>query len=108
MISLSHLNKLIFSVIFFIILIINSAFGEDDPEAKEAGKGLSLWSIVTDSIAALGKWFADLFDIDWNQLIADMTPDWVKKIPFVGLHAHSVAGSIFDAIGYPQEHMDFA
>ena len=29
-------------------------------------------------------------------------------IPFVGLHAHSVAGSIFDAIGYPQEHMDFA
>ena len=31
-----------------------------------------------------------------------------KKIPFVGLHAHSVAGSIFDALGYPQEHMDFA
>ena len=30
-----------------------------------------------------------------------------KKIPFVGLHAHSVAGSIFDAIGYPNEHMDF-
>jgi DNA polymerase III subunit alpha len=30
-----------------------------------------------------------------------------KKIPFVGLHAHSVAGSIFDAIGYPDEHMDF-
>ena len=29
-------------------------------------------------------------------------------IPFVGLHAHSVAGSIFDAIGYPPEHMDFA
>ena len=29
-------------------------------------------------------------------------------IPFVGLHAHSVAGSIFDAIGYPQDHMDFA
>jgi DNA polymerase-3 subunit alpha len=24
------------------------------------------------------------------------------------LHAHSVAGSIFDAIGYPQDHMDFA
>ena len=22
--------------------------------------------------------------------------------------AHSVAGSIFDAIGYPQDHMDFA
>tara|TARA_Y100000361_G_scaffold50938_1_gene44416 strand:+ start:1187 stop:4624 length:3438 start_codon:yes stop_codon:yes gene_type:complete len=32
----------------------------------------------------------------------------MKKIPFVGLHAHSVAGSIFDAIGYPQEHMSFA
>jgi DNA polymerase III subunit alpha len=32
----------------------------------------------------------------------------MSKIPFVGLHAHSVAGSIFDAIGYPQEHMDFA
>jgi DNA polymerase-3 subunit alpha len=31
-----------------------------------------------------------------------------SKIPFVGLHAHSVAGSIFDAIGYPQHHMDFA
>ena len=30
-----------------------------------------------------------------------------KKIPFVGLHAHSVAGSIFDAMGYPNEHMDF-
>ncbi|MAF24502.1 hypothetical protein CL634_02860 [bacterium] len=29
-------------------------------------------------------------------------------IPFVGLHAHSVAGSIFDAIGYPPEHMDFS
>ena len=31
-----------------------------------------------------------------------------NKIPFVGLHAHSVAGSVFDALGYPQEHMDFA
>lgn len=30
------------------------------------------------------------------------------SIPFVGLHAHSVAGSIFDALGFPQEHMDFA
>ena len=30
-----------------------------------------------------------------------------KKIPFVGLHAHSVAGSIFDAMGFPAEHMDF-
>ena len=30
------------------------------------------------------------------------------KIKFVGLHAHSVAGSIFDALGYPQAHMDFA
>jgi len=30
------------------------------------------------------------------------------KIPFVGLHAHSVAGSIFDGFGYPQDHMDFA
>ena len=29
-------------------------------------------------------------------------------IPFVGLHAHSVAGSIFDGLGYPDEHMDFA
>ena len=32
----------------------------------------------------------------------------IPSYPFVGLHAHSVAGSIFDAIGYPQEHMDFA
>ena len=31
-----------------------------------------------------------------------------SKIPFVGLHAHSVAGSIFDALGYPAQHMDFA
>ena len=31
-----------------------------------------------------------------------------SKIPFVGLHAHSVAGSPFDALGYPAEHMDFA
>ena len=31
-----------------------------------------------------------------------------SEIPFVGLHAHSVAGSPFDALGYPQEHMDFA
>ena len=31
-----------------------------------------------------------------------------KNVPFVGLHAHSVAGSIFDGLGYPQEHMDFA
>ena len=35
--------------------------------------------------------------------------DRVKsKIPFVGLHAHSVAGALFDALGYPSEHMDFA
>ena len=32
----------------------------------------------------------------------------ISEIPFVGLHAHSVAGSIFDAIGYPPEHMNFA
>ena len=31
----------------------------------------------------------------------------ISKIKFVGLHAHSVAGSIFDALGYPQAHMDF-
>tara|TARA_R100000234_G_scaffold32180_2_gene18921 strand:+ start:9159 stop:12593 length:3435 start_codon:yes stop_codon:yes gene_type:complete len=31
-----------------------------------------------------------------------------SEIKFVGLHAHSVAGSLFDAIGYPQAHMDFA
>ena len=37
-----------------------------------------------------------------------MTKRVTSKIPFVNLHAHSVAGSIFDAIGYPQEHMDFA
>jgi len=34
--------------------------------------------------------------------------DKQSEIKFVGLHAHSVAGSIFDAIGYPQTHMDFA
>ena len=31
-----------------------------------------------------------------------------SSIAFVGLHAHSVAGSPFDGFGYPQEHMDFA
>ena len=31
-----------------------------------------------------------------------------NNIPFVGLHAHSAAGSIFDGFGFPQEHMDFA
>ena len=31
----------------------------------------------------------------------------MNNIKFVGLHAHSVAGSIFDALGFPQEHMDF-
>ena len=31
-----------------------------------------------------------------------------SSIPFVGLHAHSVAGSPFDALGYPPEHMDYA
>ena len=35
--------------------------------------------------------------------------DRVKpSIPFVGLHAHSVAGSVFDGFGYPQEHMNYA
>jgi DNA polymerase III alpha subunit len=29
-------------------------------------------------------------------------------IKFVGLHAHSVAGSIFDGLGFPSEHIDFA
>ncbi|RPG59468.1 MAG: DNA polymerase III subunit alpha [Flavobacteriales bacterium TMED191] len=37
-----------------------------------------------------------------------MTSRTTSKIPFVGLHAHSVAGSPFDALGYPPEHMDFA
>lgn len=31
-----------------------------------------------------------------------------STIRFVGLHAHSVAGSPFDGLGYPAEHMDFA
>lgn len=31
-----------------------------------------------------------------------------SKIPFVGLHAHSTAGSPFDGLGYPNKHMDFA
>ena len=37
-----------------------------------------------------------------------MTERVESKIPFVGLHAHSVAGSPFDGFGYPNEHMDFA
>ena len=31
-----------------------------------------------------------------------------NSIPFVGLHAHSVAGSFFDGLGFPGEHMDSA
>ncbi len=31
-----------------------------------------------------------------------------SSIKFVGLHAHSVAGSPFDALGYPQDHMESA
>ena len=31
-----------------------------------------------------------------------------SELKFVGLHAHSCAGSPFDAMGYPQEHMDAA
>ncbi len=31
-----------------------------------------------------------------------------SSIPFVGLHAHSVAGSPFDGFGYPEDHMKFA
>lgn len=30
------------------------------------------------------------------------------NIPFVGLHGHTVAGSVFDALGYPEHHFDFA
>ena len=32
----------------------------------------------------------------------------MKKINFVGLHAHSGVGSPFDGFGYPADHMDFA
>ena len=32
----------------------------------------------------------------------------IKPSRFVGLHAHSTVGSIGDAIGLPQEHMDYA
>ena len=37
-----------------------------------------------------------------------MTERAEPGILFTGLHAHSVAGSIFDAIGHPPAHMDFA
>ena len=37
-----------------------------------------------------------------------MTDRVESNIPFVGLHAHSVAGSPFDALGYPDEHMSAA
>ena len=36
-----------------------------------------------------------------------MTKRIVSKIPFVGLHAHSGL-SVFDGLGMPSEHMDFA
>lgn len=37
-----------------------------------------------------------------------MTERILSSIKFVGLHAHSTAGSPFDALGFPDEHMDFA
>ena len=37
-----------------------------------------------------------------------MTTRKNSSIPFVNLHAHTTAGSPFDALGYPAEHMDFA
>ena len=37
-----------------------------------------------------------------------MTDRQSPKVKYVGLHAHSVAGSPFDALGYPQEHMESA
>jgi DNA polymerase-3 subunit alpha len=32
----------------------------------------------------------------------------MSNIPFVGLHAHTGIGSIFDGLGKPEEHFDFA
>jgi histidinol phosphatase-like PHP family hydrolase len=37
-----------------------------------------------------------------------MTERLESTIPFVGLHAHSVGGSPFDALGYITEHMESA
>ena len=37
-----------------------------------------------------------------------MTERLQSNLPFVGLHAHSVGGSPFDALGYVSEHMDSA
>jgi len=37
-----------------------------------------------------------------------MTDRLESTIPFVGLHAHTVGGSPFDALGYASEHMDSA
>ena len=37
-----------------------------------------------------------------------MTERIVPTIPFVNLHAHTVAGSVFDALGYPEDHFNFA
>jgi DNA polymerase-3 subunit alpha len=46
--------------------------------------------------------------MNWRGSLKTFKDRTVSEIPFVGLHAHSVAGSIFDALGYPEEHMDFA
>ena len=37
-----------------------------------------------------------------------MTTRKNSKISYVNLHAHTTAGSPFDALGYPAEHLDFA
>jgi len=37
-----------------------------------------------------------------------MNENSVSKLKFINLHAHSVAGSIFDALDYPPAHMEFA
>jgi DNA polymerase-3 subunit alpha len=36
-----------------------------------------------------------------------MTKRVKSTVPFVNLHAHTTAGSVFDAIGYADEHFDF-
>lgn len=37
-----------------------------------------------------------------------MTDRLQSMLPFVGLHAHTVGGSPFDALGYATEHMNSA
>jgi hypothetical protein len=51
------------------------SWGEEDGEA--ASEGFSLWETLKNALAAIGEWFANIFDIDWGGLLVSM----ISKVP---------------------------